>query len=330
MAMIHVGLLGLSAVILGCITYLIVQQNLDAELENILIIFSVAIVFLMLCVVLVSFAISRFVVKRINLIAVTAQTIVETGDLTKRISIDTKWDDLSNLAQVLNGFLAQIEELMRSVREVNNNIAHDLRTPLTGLRADIESLKDKKVTAEELNGLLVDVDRILSVFHSLLRISNIQQGKRHQSFRELNLATVIEDVIELYEPVAGEKQIKLVKKISDMLNVRGDADLLFQLFANLLDNAIKFSRYASEVQINTRMSRGEVTVIIKDSGPGIQDYEKTRVFQQFYRGDESRSSMGYGLGLSLVKAVVDRHRGEIILKDGNPGLEVWITLQSYK
>ena len=105
------------------------------------------------------------------------KTIVETGDLTKRISIDTKWDDLSNLAQVLNGFLAQIEELMRSVREVNNNIAHDLRTPLTGLRADIESLKDKKVTAEELNGLLVDVDRILSVFHSLLRISNIQQGK---------------------------------------------------------------------------------------------------------------------------------------------------------
>ena len=328
MVLLHAILLGVSALVFGYILFVFAPENMNKEAQQSIRYFGLIIVALMFGVLLVSIGISHFVVSRINRIAITAQSIMETGDLSKRISIDTEWDDLSNLAQLLNGFLARIEDLMASVREVNNNIAHDLRTPLTGLRTDIELLKGKKVSDDELNRLLVEIDRILSVFHSLLRISNIQKGKRHLTFQVVNLSTVLEDVIELYEPVAGEKQIELVKAIKDNLNFNGDADLLFQLFANLLDNAIKFSDSESEVQITSNLSHREIITIIKDFGPGIRDGEKEQVFQQFYRGDESRSSQGFGLGLSLVKAVVNRHRGEIELKDGNPGLEVRITFQT--
>ena len=328
MAMLHALLIGLSALILGYIIYIIAPQNLNVETLDSLKSFSAIILVLMLCVVLVSLGISHFVVSRINKIAITAQSIIDTGDLSKRISIDTKWDDLSNLAQVLNGFLVRIEDLMASVREVNNNIAHDLRTPLTRLRTDIELLKGKDVTNDELQELLTEIDRILSVFHSLLRISNIQKGKRYQEFEEINLSILLEDVIELFEPMATEKHVKLINVTNDNLKITGDADLLFQLFANLLDNAIKFSSSKSEVQIITNSEPGKISTIIKDSGPGIRDDEKENVFQQFYRGDESRKSQGFGLGLSLVKAVIDRHHGEIKLKDGSPGLEVWITFQT--
>lgn len=291
---------------------------------------SILIMLLMLVVVAVSFGISYFVVSRINRIACIAEHIIHTGDLSRRISIDTEWDDLSNLARVLNSFLMQIDSLMVGVREVSNNIAHDLRTPLTGLRNDIESLKGKMVTDDDLEGLLTEADRILSVFQSLLRIANIEKGKRHQIFQEVNLSMVLEDVLDLYEPLAEERDIKLTKQVEGKLLVKGDPDLLFQLFTNLLDNAIKFSNSASEISLVAKVVGSKLRVIIKDYGPGIPDSEKEQVFRHFYRGDKSRGSDGYGLGLSLVKVVVDKHHGEIALKDGKPGLEVWITLQPYQ
>ena len=330
MALLFTIMLGFSTATLTYFFYVIAPETLHSESLKTLKTFMVVIVFLMLCVIFFSFAISHFVISRINRIAFTAQNIIVTGDLSERISIDTKWDDLSNLAQVLNGFLSQIDGLMSGVREVSNNIAHDLRTPLAGLRADIESLKGKRVTDEDLDGLLSEADRILSIFHSLLRITNIEKGKRHQTFRDVNLGIVLDDVLDLYDPVAEEKRIRLRKEIGSNLCVKGDTDLLFQLFANLLDNAIKFSPDASEVFISAKPDRGAVEVVIKDAGPGIPDCEKERVFHHFYRGDASRGSEGYGLGLSLVKAVIDKHRAEIVLKDGNPGLTVRITLQPYQ
>ena len=291
---------------------------------------SVLIMVLMLAVVLVSFAISYFVVTRINRIANTACSITETGDLSQRISIDSGWDDLSNLSQVLNDFLAQIEGLMTGIREVSNNIAHDLRTPLTGLRSDIESLKGKPVTDEQLDALLAEADRILAVFQSLLRITNIEKGKRHHAFARVNLSTVLNDVIELYEPVAEENNITLRHDIHEGLAVKGDADLLFQLFANVLDNAIKFSPPHSEVLVAAQPGKEMAIITIEDCGPGIADSEKEQVFRHFYRGDASRATPGNGLGLSLVKAVIEQHRGRIVLEDGTPGLHVRINLQPYQ
>lgn len=330
MALLFTIMLGLSAGILAFLVYVMAPASLNSNTLLIFEIFAFVIVALMVGVVLVSFFISHFVVSRINRIAGTAQHIIDTGDLSKRISIDTKWDDLSNLAQVLNGFLTQIDGLMSGVREVSNNIAHDLRTPLTGLRSDIEQLKGKTVTDEDLDGLLAEADRILSVFHSLLRISNIEKGKRHQTFREVNLSRVLDDVIDLYEPLAEEKHIVFKVDIGRKLLVNGDADLLFQLFANLIDNAVKFSGDHSEVCVSALKEEGKVRVVIHDAGPGISKEEKSHVFRHFYRGDESRGSEGYGLGLSLVKAVVNKHRGEIALEDGEPGLKVIIDFKPYQ
>jgi signal transduction histidine kinase len=285
---------------------------------------------LMLMVVLVSFAISHFVVSRINRIAHTACLIMETGDLSQRISIDSQWDDLSSLSQVLNSFLAQIESLMTGIREVSNNIAHDLRTPLTGLRSDIESLKGTAVTEENLDDLLAEADRILSIFQSLLRIANLERGKRHQSFGPVNLGVVLHDVIELYEPLAEEKQMEIQTHIPPSLMVLGDADLLFQLFANLLDNAIKFSPSHATVRLEASSHPQQVSVVIADQGPGVAPAEKEKLFQHFYRGDASRTAPGHGLGLSLVKAIITQHRGQILLEDATPGLRVQVHLPPYQ
>lgn len=280
---------------------------------------------LMLSVVLVSFAISHFVVSRINRIAFTARRIVETGDLSQRLSIDSRWDDLSNLSAVLNGFLAKIEDLMNGAREVSNNIAHDLRTPLSGLRSDIEALKGRPVDDQQIDALLADADRVLGVFHALLRISNIERGKRSSFMGDVDLGEVVQDVAELYEPLAEERDIRLDIRTVPTAIVRGDRDLLFQLFANLLDNAIKFSPAGSTIRLHAGAATGRVVAFIEDQGPGIPEAEKEKVFKHFYRGDASRSTPGNGLGLSLVRAVAEQHQARITLEDAGPGLRVKIT-----
>jgi signal transduction histidine kinase len=270
---------------------------------------------LMLVVVLVSFAISYFVVSRINRIAATAQNIVETGDLSQRLAIDSRWDDLSNLSDVLNGFLTKIEDVMNDVREVSNNIAHDLRTPLSGLRSDIEALKNHP---------------ILAIFHALLRIANIEKGKRSQHMREVDLGRIIKDIAELYEPVAEESDIGFNLAFGEHVTIKGDADLLFQLFANLVDNAIKFSPKKSVIVLRVGREGQQVIVSITDHGPGISDAEKEKVFKHFYRGDASRSTAGNGLGLSLVRAVAEQHQARITLEDATPGLRVRVSFQPYQ
>lgn len=292
--------------------------------------FSWLIMTLMLAVIIVSFGISYFVVTRINRIAAIAHNIVETGDLSQRLLIDSRWDDLSNLSEVLNGFLDKIEDLMSGVREVSNNIAHDLRTPLSGLRSDIESLKGRVVDDQQIEALLADADRILAVFQALLRITNIEKGKRSQSMGDVDLGKIIRDVADLYDPVAEESDIRLEAGVGPDLTIKGDSDLLFQLFANLVDNAIKFSPKGSVIRLSGAAERYQTVVSIEDQGPGIPDHEKEKVFKHFYRGDSSRSAPGNGLGLSLVRAVAEQHHAKIALEDACPGLKVRLIFQPYQ
>jgi signal transduction histidine kinase len=291
---------------------------------------SLLIMVLLFAVVAVSFGISYFVVSRINLIGQTAEQIMDTGDLSRRITIDSQWDDLSNLAKVLNRLLEKIEALMFGMREVSNNIAHDLRTPLTSLRNDIEALRLQSVNPGATDALLHEADRILAIFNSLLRITNITQSKRHQLFNVLDLQVLLQDVMDLYEPVAEEKKIALKHDLATSVSINGDANLLFQLFTNLLDNAIKFAPSHGTVQIYLEKAQGIATIVIQDNGPGIPDQEKSDVFRHFYRSDSSRSTPGNGLGLSLVKAVVEHHGGRIALEDAAPGLRVRVVLNSYQ
>lgn len=284
----------------------------------------------MLSVIVISFGISYFVVSRIKRISKTAQNIVKTGDLSQRLSIDSQWDDLSNLSLVLNGLLDKIENLMDGIREVSNSIAHDLRTPLSGLRSDIEALKGQPSDEDKIDALLAEADRILGIFHAILRIANIEKGKRSDVFREVNLSKIIADVAELYEPLAETENIQIEVKTKSNLIVRGDGDLLFQLFANLVDNALKFSPSNTVIHLYGISDKDNIVISVEDRGDGIAAHEKERVFKHFYRGDSSRSTSGNGLGLSLVKAIADRHNAHILLEDANPGLKVIISFKPYQ
>lgn len=282
------------------------------------------------------FGVSFYVTKRINIITATAGRIIATRDLSQRIPIDNPWDDLSKLAQSLNSMLEEIEGLVGGMKQVADNIAHDLRTPLTRLRSHIESMRDDVTSAaaplsrdeheEQLTGLIMECDGLLATFNALLRITNIQAGRRHAGFHTLNLASVVQDVVELYEPVAQEKQITLNYSATPIM-VIGDKDMLFQAAANLLDNAIKHTPDLGRVQIDVGPHQGRARMMIADTGCGISDQHKPLVFRRFYRVDACRSAPGSGLGLSLVQAIVQLHQGQIALSDHPPsGLVVTVTL----
>ncbi|MBN8532442.1 MAG: HAMP domain-containing histidine kinase [Alphaproteobacteria bacterium] len=293
-------------------------------------ILSGVIIALMLVVCGVSFFLSVYVVNRINIIAGTARRIIETGDLSQRIQIPTEWDDLSNLAQILNALLARVEGLMDGIRQVSDNISHDLRTPLTRLRAGLEELgRDARLSQDNdlrqrFEGLILEAENLLTVFQAILRISNIGKGTRHVAFQPVALESLLRDLIELYEPLAEEKNITLIAELT-ACSCRGDRDLLFQACANLLDNAVKFTPEGGRIVLSCREEGGQSMIEVRDSGPGIPEAERSKVFDRFYRGDASRHAPGSGLGLSLVAAVLERHGAQIALSGNAPGLNVCVT-----
>ncbi len=334
MAALFTILLSFSIAILGYFIYAYTQgQQIDANrvaISNntyeLILWLGVACIFFMSAVVAISYFLSFFVVSRINIIAATAKDIMETGDLSRRISIDKGWDDLSNLAYILNDLFARVEELMQDVRQVSDNIAHDLRTPLTRVRNQLDDMKASNNEPEKVDKLISEADGLLQTFNALLRITNIEKGKRHTKLEELKLNKLIQDVIELYEPIAEEKNIKITSELSHV-KYEGDKDLIFQALANMLDNAIKFTTGGGSISISLEQKNGRPVIEIKDSGIGIGAADKSKVFDRFYRADSSRNSPGSGLGLSLVSAVINLHKGNIELLDNKPsGLTVKISL----
>lgn len=274
-----------------------------------------SIIFVMM-VVFVSYIISVFVVNGTNKIANTAREIMSTGDLTRRIDIGSKWDDLGNMTNVLNMLLSRIEELMTSVRQVSDNIAHDLRTPLTRLRQKIESTHgDKK------DELLKEADHLLSTFNALLRIARIETEKQRIRFQNLDLRDVVQDVIDFYEPLAEEKGISLNVSLQ-RISIEGDPDLLFQAVANILDNALKFTPPEGSIYITLDHTPEGCRLSVMDSGPGVPEADLARIFERFYRTEESRSTAGTGLGLSLVAAAVELHNGQVYAENTAKGFRI--------
>jgi len=273
----------------------------------------------MLMVILVSFLISLFVVSRINRMSDTALEIVETGDLSQRLSVDSRWDDLSHLSGAFNEMLDKIEGLVDGVKEVSDNIAHDLRTPLTHLRNRLENLDGVPLSREEVKSLTEEADQILGTFQSLLRISRMDAGGERVTFAPVNIQEVLQDVVELYQPLAEENGLTLLFESSPQGPVHGNRDLIFQAIANVLDNSIKYSTEGDLIfcSLHDIADKG-IEVHIRDQGPGISDEEKERVFDRFYRCDASRSTQGNGLGLSMVAAICRLHRGDIKLDDASP------------
>jgi len=281
-----------------------------------------SIVFVVL-VVFIAFVISIFVVSGTNKIAETAKHIMETGDLSQRVKISARWDDLSNMAAVLNMLLDRVEDLMQGVKQVSDNVAHDLRTPLTRMRNKIEGL-EKEYGHDDYTDLMSEADQLLNTFNALLRISRIETEKQRSQFTDVDLKEVLEDVIDLYEPLAEDKEIKLNIELENA-HIHADRDLIFQAYANLLDNAVKFTPQDGHVSLNLSQKDGTTRVEITDTGTGIKNNEKEKIFTRFYRGEKSRTSKGTGLGLSLVSAVIELHAGRIEVENTNPGLKVITT-----
>lgn len=271
--------------------------------------------------------ISRRMLRRIEAINTTSREIM-SGELGRRIDNRGTGDELDDLAGNLNQMLDQIEYLMEGVRRVSDNIAHDLKTPLARLRnrlervhAELDDDPERKLSLEQA---ISEADRLLSTFSALLRIARIETRPTTKSHEVMNLSAVLADVVELYEPLAEEKQQTLRATLGDEALIVGDRDLVFQAIANLLDNAVKYAPGGGVVGVESGVSEGDAFVAVTDDGPGIPEQSREKVFDRFFRLDSSRTGTGNGLGLSLVRAVVQQHNGRTTLEDNKPGLRITI------
>lgn len=278
-------------------------------------------IFMVCAVIIFSFTISIFVVKGTNEIASTARDIMETGDLSQRIGVRWRWDDLSNMADTLNMLFDRVEQLMNGVRHVSDNIAHDLRTPLTRMKAQIDTLQEEFPENSSVQKLSSEADRVLSVFSALLRISRLESEKKRSHFEAVDLSLILKDAAEFYEPLAEERSIKISSHLAPA-TVTGDRDLLFQAFANILDNAVKYAPDGGEIRIICSVEGKNTIVDVTDSGKGLPERELERIFERFYRSDKSRSTVGAGLGLSLSNAIIELHGGKIRAQNKQDGFSI--------
>jgi len=269
---------------------------------------------------------SNNVLRRVNQINSTSRQIM-AGDLSLRMPTGDGRDEFDELSNNLNARLDQIEGLMNSVRHVSDNIAHDLRTPLTRLRNRLEGLRARVTgaSADEIDACLDDADQLLSTFASLLSIARIESGASDASLKELDLGSVVSDACELYQALAEDKDIRLSCRAEPGYVVHGDRNLVFQALTNLLDNAIKYTPSGGQVGVALVDRDGCAAIRVTDTGPGIPTERHDQVVQRFYRLDESRSAPGAGLGLSLVKAIAQRHDAGLLLEDCEPGLAVTLS-----
>ena len=295
----------------------LLNQLFKASLIAISVIFALSI--------LIGSLMARRMLNRINAVTNTADNIID-GDLSNRIPVmDDRDNELDRLSRSLNRMLDRNEELMIGTREVSNNLAHDLRNPLNRIRHRIESAKLAKVSAAEFDDFaddtIEDIDGVISTFNALLSIAQIESGEPRKDWTEFSLKHLLDDLSEIYEIVADEKEITWKFEVDQDFIINGNKHLVAQLFTNLLDNAFKYSPAKSKISLSANAAAASsIEVIISDQGLGIAEEEYENVFKRFHRLDSARSTEGNGLGLSLVKAVVDLHGASIKLSDNQPGL----------
>ena len=257
---------------------------------------------------------------------------VSRGDLSRRVQLSGRGDEFDQLSEAINDMLDRIARLMEGVRQVSNAIAHDLRTPITRARARLEEASGHAAGPAELRTAIeqatVDLDGIVSVFQALLRIAEIEAGSRRAAFAAIDLTPLLSDMAELYEASAEEKGLELIFQAPPTLLAHGDATLIQQAVANLLDNALKFSPSGTVVTLSGARVADAIEIAVTDHGPGIPEADRGRAAERFYRGESARSTPGSGLGLSLVQAVAQLHGGTFTLADARPGLRAMLRLPS--
>ncbi len=282
--------------------------------------------------------VSRNLLNRINTITATSKSIM-AGDLSERIPVNGSDDELDRLSANLNSMLARIETLMIGMREVTDNIAHDLKTPINRIRIGAEEAliapKGKGAQREALQSTIEEADNLIKTFNALLKIARLEAGADNEQKDHVDLAHVINEVAELYEPVIDDANMNLVLSSDISAVILADRQLVSQAIANLVDNAIKYSFDEDDPEAKKNIELGierfgeRVRVIIADQGEGISDKDRPRVFDRFVRLEDSRSKPGSGLGLSMVAAIVKAYGGTIDLQDNKPGLRVVLSFPDY-
>jgi signal transduction histidine kinase len=282
----------------------------------------VSLIFVLAAVASVS--VTRRTVGRIEAINATSRSIMQSG-LGKRIPLRGTRDEWDQLAENLNSMLDRVEALMAEVKQVSDNVAHDLRTPLTRMRGRLEKAYHRQHNSDYDHALIgdtmADLDAVLRMFSSLTRISQIETGDRTSAFRTVNLAEIATEVVELFDAAAEDKRVHLNAVVDRRVLVTGDRDLLFDAVANLVDNAIKYGDEAGRVTVEVTRNDSSAVISVADDGPGIPTNERQNVFKRFYRLERNRRTPGNGLGLSLVAAVARLHGAGVEMMDNAPGLK---------
>ncbi|HET7370924.1 MAG TPA: HAMP domain-containing sensor histidine kinase, partial [Gammaproteobacteria bacterium] len=306
---------------------LLVVETLDEaqELSNyILISLLSAIGLILVAGLLGGIWMGRHVVARLEAVRTAAAGIM-AGDLSRRIPVTARRDEFSELAATLNEMLTRIEALMNGLRQVTDNVAHDLRSPLNRLRSRLEvTLRQAREPAEyqaAMEQAVADADSLLQTFNAMLNLAELESGISRERWNSVPLDALCEDVASVYEPLAESKNIGFACEIAPV-TVRGNGRLLAQAVGNLLDNALKYTPAGGCVSLTLAREARWAKLTIGDSGPGIPPAERQRVFDRFVRLDDSRSQPGNGLGLSLVRAIAQLHGGRVELSDNAPGLQV--------
>jgi signal transduction histidine kinase len=273
------------------------------------------------------------VLRRVETINATSRKIM-SGSLSERVPVTRRNDEFDGLATSLNQMLDRIEQLMQGMKEVTDNVAHDLKTPLTRLRNRAESaLRDGQgddAQREALETTIEESDRLIKTFNALLMIARAEAGTPSGAFSELDLSAVVADVAELYGPLAEDEGLELVAEVVEGVRLNGNRELLGQALVNLVENALKYYEpvegKAGKITVSLRKAGPRVLIEVTDNGPGIPAEDRTRVVERFVRLEKSRTMPGSGLGLSLVSAVTRLHGGEFRIEDNAPGVRAVIEL----
>lgn len=265
--------------------------------------------------------------RRIDSVSRTATEIM-SGDLSQRLKVTNRDDEFDEIATKLNQMLNRIEDLMSSMQQVTNNVAHDLRSPLTRLRNRLEVTlleeRDPENYRNVMDEAIGDADSLIHTFNAMLSIARLEAGIDSAQWKETRIGDLAGELSELYEAVAEEEEdaLSFVSDIRSNPIFLCNSRLIGQAVTNLLDNAIKYSPQPAQVCLSVEGNSDQFNIIVSDNGPGIPEHERERVFERFVRLENERNSPGNGLGLSLVKAVLSLHNGRLTLSDNNPGLKV--------
>jgi signal transduction histidine kinase len=278
---------------------------------------------LLLLTILGGALMSRAIGRRIDTVGAAARRVM-AGDLSERVPVKGTGDDLDRLGETLNAMLARIEDSVESVRRVSDSVAHELRTPLARLQADLAKLGDAPAAHRPalIASTAEEADRLGRMFDAVLRISRIETQRHAAEMRPLDLSALLDDAADYHAPQAEERGLAFEVRIASGLGVTGDRDLLFQAVSNLLDNAIKFTPEGDRVLLAAERAGAGVLVTIADTGPGVPAALRAKVTERFFRAPDARGVEGFGLGLALVQAVAERHGSTLAFRDGGPGLIV--------